>query len=189
MCTDADISIPVFSASLTPGTANDAALQLAYSISGSSLSLALTGTVAYPAHVTPNQYTLRVSDGGSPVLSADTLIYLRVIPPPGALIFSPSSVTRAVPENFPISDLLIDVSPLLLGTDRDSAVFSATSPLSINSAGEVRLATSLDYESVLQHSVQVSASVGTEVASLSLLIHVEDVNDNSPQFTEGTTTQ
>ncbi|KAI6653482.1 Protocadherin Fat 4-like [Oopsacas minuta] len=185
LCTDQDISPPSFTATLTGDINNDGTLILTAELSGSSLSLKLSGTINYPQHVIPNQYTLAVSDGGSPALIGYTLVYVRVNPPPGVLSFSPSSRSISVREDFPSGEDLIDVGAFLNGDNKDLADYSTAFPLTVTSEGMVALTSSLDYETRTSYSIDIRAEVSSQFNIFTLNIQVEDVNDNEPVFSAG----
>ena len=185
-CTDPDISAPSFSVVLTADASNDFSLVLTGEVLGSSVSLKLSGTISYPKHLTPNQYTLSVSDGGSPALTGDTLVYVRVKPPPGALSFIPNARSLAVREDFSLGNELIDVGALLTGDKRELAAYTTSSPLlAITSDGMVTLATTLDFETRTSHNIEIRAEVSPEFNLFTLTIQVSDVNDNKPKFLLG----
>ena len=186
VCTDSDISPPSFTATLNEDFGNDPGLTLSADLFGSSLSLSLSGTISYPNHVTPNKYTLSVSDGGSPPRTGDTLVYVRVNPPPGALSFVPSFRTISVGEDFPLGYELVDVGALLTGNDKDFASYSTSFPLSVTSDGVVTLSSSLDYETRTFHAVEIRAGVSSQFNTFTLNIQVTDYNDNEPVFSGGT---
>ena len=185
VCTDTDISPPSFTATLNGDFGNDPTLTLSADLFGSSLSLSLSGTVSYPNHVTPNKYTLSVSDGGTPPMTGDTVVYIRVNPPPGALSFVPSSRTISVGEDFPLGYELVDVGALLTGNDKDFASYSTSFPLSVTSDGVVTLSSSLDHETLTFHSVEIRAEVSSQFNTFTLNIQVTDYNDNEPVFPGG----
>ena len=88
-------------------------------------------------------------------------------------------------EDFPPGNLLIDVGALLSGTDRDSAAYSTSLPLSVTSDGLVILATSLDYEAIGSYFIDIRAEVSPQFNIFILNIRVIDANDNEPIFQSG----
>jgi len=138
--------------------------------------------------------TLQASDGGGPIpLKDTTLINITVTDAnDNSPIFRQPMYSAQIEENATISHIITTVT----ATDRDSAANAVieysienadSSPeIGINSTtGDIFVASNLDFETRREYSLTVLATdMGLEqnVGSASVLIMVDDINDNAPQF-------
>ena len=146
------------------------------------------------------QYTLivTVSDGGNPPRTTSTMLMISVNPlnefPPS---FNQSEYRMDILESLNIgSDVLqVFATDMDLSTHRDGQIsYSISSdseiPFNINNNGVIRLFSTLDSESDQNStfSFVVFATDGGDPArsgSTSIVITIEDVNDNRPSFARG----
>ncbi|CAF93464.1 unnamed protein product, partial [Tetraodon nigroviridis] len=136
------------------------------------------------------QLLLTAVDGGSPQRSGTVVIHVTVLDAnDNAPVFSQSVYKTSLPENSPLDTLVITVS----AADADEGVNSEITygfdhvsddkpPFSLNpKTGEVRVASSIDYERKSMYELQISAKDGLGLGSYAtLIIEITDVNDNAP---------
>uniref|UniRef100_A0A8C0UQK5 Cadherin domain-containing protein n=1 Tax=Cyanistes caeruleus TaxID=156563 RepID=A0A8C0UQK5_CYACU len=112
-------------------------------------------------------------------------------------VFSSSRYEVKVPEDQEVGSALLTLS----ATDRDAGVNAlvtyritvqrpqTSSPMFFinSSTGQLSLSQQLDYEAINEFEVQVEASDGGQPSQSTetlVLVHVEDVNDNPPEFSQ-----
>ena len=180
VATDADGSTLVYSL-----TGTDAAL---LNIDSATGQVTLKSTANYSARQSYS-FNAVASDGSNTISKAVTVIVQPVndVPP----VFSSGS-TGSVDENAAISTVVYQAS----ATDADgntlSFALSGTDAALLNidsSTGAVTLKTSADYETKSSYSFDIIASDGLDPhdASKSVTVSVNNLNDNAPVFTSGTT--
>lgn len=173
--------------------------QITYSLAGSNLfsidsdsgSIAVAGTLNHETEPT-HEVNITARDGGFPSLSSSVRVVLSVITssdrPPS---FPQTDYTFTVAENTPTNQFTRTVR----ATDPDSGTNGAvsyslaevvpSSIFAISSTGVISLTSVPDYEAASQYSFQVVASDGSgRQTTAYVTLHVTDLNDNSPEFSD-----
>ncbi|XP_034453243.1 protocadherin gamma-A11-like isoform X34 [Hippoglossus hippoglossus] len=134
---------------------------------------------------------LTAFDGGSPQRSGTVVIHVTVLDANDNVpVFSQAVYKASLPENSPLDTLVTTIS----ATDADDGLNSEvtyafdhvsdenSNVFSLNpKTGEVRVAGAIDYEKVSSYEMQISAKDGLGLVSyVTLIIEVNDINDNSP---------
>ncbi|XP_028445915.1 protocadherin beta-16-like [Perca flavescens] len=129
-------------------------------------------------------------DGGSPQRSGTVVIHVTVLDANDNVpVFSQTVYEASLPENSPLTTLVITVS----ATDADEGMYGEVTygfdhvsdenqVFSLNpKTGEVKVAGSIDYEKELSYEMQISAKDGLGLASYAtVIIEITDINDNAP---------
>lgn len=134
------------------------------------------------------QFFVRASDGGTPVQNADVPVDVYIMPPaenPPAfekkervLFLSENSAPGTVITRLKLSGNVSAIYRIISGDPEDPQ-------FSINDAGELRLAKSLDREVKDQHLIGILAETDSSpplTALAEILLHVQDENDHAPIF-------
>ena len=133
-----------------------------------------------------------VSDAGIVPLTADVIVTIQVVSSVGPR-FEPNTFNVNISENIPRQSILLNGS-VLRESLRDSAGIDVE--YSLVSSDTFRIdhitadlvlspSTTLDYdEGIREYIAVVLATVGSDMASASVDIHLFDYNDNAPQFEE-----
>ncbi|XP_026186714.1 protocadherin gamma-A10-like [Mastacembelus armatus] len=131
------------------------------------------------------------TDGGTPQRSGTALIHVTVLDAnDNAPVFSQAVYKASLPENSPVDTVVVTVS----ASDADEGIngdvtyefdhiSDENSVFSLDhTTGVVTVSGSIDYEEVSTYEVQITAKDGLGlVSSCTLIIDVEDTNDNAPQ--------
>ena len=135
-------------------------------------------------------FNITATDGGSPMRSVEVevVLILRDIndnPP----IFSnlPNEVNISESSAIGIEILQVTATDADLGVNAQLELSSMDdgSVFTIDGVtGSLSLSSNLDYETVQQHTVNISVTDGLHVRSSLLTVNVLDANDNSPNFTQ-----
>ena len=139
-------------------------------------------------------FNLTAMDGGTPPLDISTKVQITVLDiNDNAPVISALS-TVSVPEDRQVGDTILQVTSSDADIGDNAIVsYSLTGSLMFdihNNTGAISVAQSLDYETITNHTVNVTASNpdGLESSPHSILILVTNVNDNFPMFTMDTYT-
>ena len=135
------------------------------------------------------QLTLIVVDGGSPIKTASAQININIIDAnDNNPVFNLASYMKTISEDIPLQATALTVTATDLdGTD--TIIYSFLNPgefpeFSLDSTtGDIVVVQSLDYETRTQYSIQVTARnerPGANTATASVMIVLNDVNDNPP---------
>ncbi|KAM6923453.1 protocadherin gamma-A12-like [Xenentodon cancila] len=134
---------------------------------------------------------LTALDGGSPQKSGTVVIHISVLDANDNVpVFSQAIYRTSLPENSPVGTLVLTIS----AADADEGLNAEVaydfghiseevkSVFSIdNKRGDIRLATTVDFETVASFDLRVTAKDGLGLTSYAkVLIDVTDVNDNAP---------
>ena len=160
---------------------------LTYSISGSEINInSSTGVMTFasaPDYETKSSYsaTVSVSDGGNSVNQNITVNINNLND--NAPSFT-SNATFTADENQTSIGTVTATDP-----EGDSITYAISgSEINIDSSsGVLTFASAPDYETKSSYSATVTASDGTNSATQTITVNINNLNDNSPQFTSSTT--
>ncbi|KAH9504992.1 hypothetical protein Btru_061348 [Bulinus truncatus] len=153
-------------------------------------------------YLSVNYYKLTVvaTDGGNPKRSSSAVIIVYVSPATDTPKFNATSYNVSIPENWLVGSTVFDFNATVLGArENGSLSYSIMSGntgsdfLLRASSGQLIIQNSLDFERTESYTLVINANIvptpaTNQIASCTLTISIENLNDNSPIFKDATNT-